>query len=257
MILVLSGTGDGRWITRELAGRGYRVNVMVSTSYGRELAYEDGAEQVLINLPGKNWAWLRINNVHVLVDARHPFAREDSGKLAHACKEHGVLYLAVGREETTVQSDGPVLPVYSMQEAAEKAAGLGKTIFLTTGSHGLEHFTRIKTAPGMRLVVRVLPEHRVIKKCQDLGIKPKDIVAMQGPFSKQINRALFKMYRASVVVTKDSGRAGGTDTKIEAALSLKIPVVLVKHPRNGGREHTRNEVVEIIRREFAPGSLPR
>lgn len=252
MILILSGTGDGRWLTGELARRGYRVEVLVSTSYGCELAVEDGAHRVLDQLPANPGSWLARAGCAAVVDTRHPFTREDSHELARACAELGIPFLAVGREETSVQPDSLVIPAYSLPEAAKKAAGLGNTIFLTTGSHGLEHFIDITKTHGARLVVRVLPEHRVIKKCQDLGIKPRDIVAMQGPFSKQINRALFKMYRASVVVTKDSGRAGGTDTKIDAARSLKIPVVLVKRPGFNGREYSREEVLQFILRQCPP-----
>jgi precorrin-6A/cobalt-precorrin-6A reductase len=78
--------------------------------------------------------------------------------------------------------------------------------------------------------VRVLPDHNVVKKCQELGLRPKDIIAMQGPFSKEMNRLMFKTFNASVVVIKESGRAGGTETKMSAALSLKIPVVVIKRP---------------------------
>lgn len=252
MILVLSGTGDGRLITCELTRLGYRVGVIASSSYGEELATEDGAVLVERGLPADRGVWLQRIKAQAVVDSRHPFARDNGTELARECEKLGILYLAVGREETSVQPGELVFPAFSMQEAAVKATSLGKTIFLTTGSHGLEHFTELQENHGIRLVVRVLPEHRVIKKCQDMNIKPKDIVAMQGPFSKQINRALFKMYRASVVVTKDSGQAGGTDTKIEAALSLKIPVVLVKRINTGGQELRRDEIISIINVKLAP-----
>ncbi len=254
MIVVLSGTGDGKWITGELTGLGYRVQLVAAPSgYNRELTVADRAAQLAGSLPVDPDDWLRGIEARALVDCRHPFARNNSAELACNCEKLGILYLAVGREETKVEPGGLVFPVYSMQEAAAKAAGLGKTIFLTTGSHGLEYFTTLQEQRGIRLVVRVLPEHRVIKKCQDMNIKPKDIVAMQGPFSKQINKALFKMYRASVVVTKDSGRAGGTDTKIEAALSLKIPVVLVKRINTDEQELGREEIINMIKTTLPPG----
>jgi precorrin-6A/cobalt-precorrin-6A reductase len=103
---------------------------------------------------------------------------------------------------------------------------------------------------GRRVVVRVLPDHQVIEKVRSMGVAPKDIVAMQGPFSKEMNRITFKMYNASVIVTKDSGRAGGTDTKIAAALQLKIPVVLIKRPKllekDGDTVHTYEQVLEKV-----------
>ena len=41
---------------------------------------------------------------------------------------------------------------------------------------------------------------------------------MQGPFSKEINKALFKFYGADILLTRDSGLDGGTDTKILCGL---------------------------------------
>ncbi|WP_027365336.1 precorrin-6A reductase [Desulfotruncus alcoholivorax] len=228
MILVLSGTGDGRKITKTLTGLGHRVCVLAATGFGRNLAVDDGAFMVNGSIESFQASWFIENGIQAVIDARHPFALKQEDTITRICSELGIMYLRVGREETALDSNDLIIPVFSMQEAAIKAAAVGRTIFLTTGSHDLEPFLEQRETHGFRLVVRVLPEHSIIRKCQDLGIGPKDIVAMQGPFSKQMNKALFKMYKTSVVVTKDSGKAGGTDTKIDAALSLKIPIVIVK-----------------------------
>lgn len=251
VILVLQGTRDGRMITKKLAGQGYQVGAIASMDYGRELAVEYGASLVESDLPDKAAAWLERLGVRAVVDARHPFAVTEENELAQQCRAMDIMYLRIGREEINLTHHELIHPVYSMSEAAEKAADLGKTVFLTTGSHNLEHFISLQDTHGIRLVVRVLPEHRVIKKCQDMGINTRDIIAMQGPFSKQINKALFKMYRAAVVVSKDSGRAGGIDTKIDAALDLKIPVVIVKRRSViAGNEYNWEEAVRIINRQL-------
>ncbi|AGL01805.1 precorrin-6A reductase [Desulfoscipio gibsoniae] len=251
MILVLQGTSDGGMITQTLTGQGYRVVAIASTDYGRELAVQYGATLVENELPSETEVWLKQLGVRAVVDARHPFGEMTDDRLAQHCQAMDIIYLHIGRDEINITCHELVHPVNSMPEAAIKAAGLGKTIFLTTGSHDLEYFVALQKTHNIRLVVRVLPEHRVVKKCQDMGIHTRNIVAMQGPFSKQINKALFKMYRAAVVVTKDSGRAGGTDTKIEAALSLKIPVVIVKRPSViARREYNWEEAVRVINRKL-------
>ena len=66
---------------------------------------------------------------------------------------------------------------------------------------------------------------------ESLGLTPKNIIALQGPFSTELNIALYKQYRADVIVTKNSGEIGGTDTKLEAAMALGLPVVMVDRPR--------------------------
>ena len=60
---------------------------------------------------------------------------------------------------------------------------------------------------------------------------PKEIVALQGPFSEELNIALYRQYGADVVVTKNSGEIGGTDTKLTAARKLGLPVVMIDRPK--------------------------
>ena len=60
---------------------------------------------------------------------------------------------------------------------------------------------------------------------------PKEIVALQGPFSEELNIALYRQYGAEVVVTKNSGEIGGTDTKLTAARKLGLPVVMIDRPK--------------------------
>ena len=38
-------------------------------------------------------------------------------------------------------------------------------------------------------------------------------------------------YEADVIVTKNSGEIGGTDTKLEAARELGLPVVMIDRPK--------------------------
>ena len=54
---------------------------------------------------------------------------------------------------------------------------------------------------------------------------------MQGTFSKNFNKALMDEYDISVIITKESGKTGGTASKIAAALDLGIQVVIVVRPK--------------------------
>ena len=64
-----------------------------------------------------------------------------------------------------------------------------------------------------------------------MGLTPKQIVAMQGPFSTELNVELFKHAGAEVLVTKNSGKIGGADTKLAAAKILNLPVVMIDRPK--------------------------
>jgi len=231
MIIVLLGTREGREISSLLAAKGYEVLAVTAT--------EKDLESLLKN-----------RKVRIILDASHPFPDGLSTLAKELCGTRGIPYIRFDREEVDLPKSPLLFPVYSFEEAAPQAAELGNTVFLTTGSYNLELFLKHPAMIGKRIVVRVLPDHRVIKAVQSLGVNPRDIVAMQGPFSKDMNRSTFKMYNASVIVTKDSGRVGGTDSKISAALGLKLPVVIIKRAKplekDGDTVHTYEQVLEKV-----------
>lgn len=230
MLLVLAGTSEGREITSILAANGYKVLSVTGESDFCKIVENQSFQLV--------------------VDTSRPFPENISSLAKDFCRQHNIPYIRFIREEVELPESPLLFPVYTWEQAAEKAAEFGSTIFLTTGSYNLKLFLQHPKLAGKRLVVRVLPDHQVIAKIQALGVAPRDIVAMQGPFSKEMNKITFKMYNASVIVTKDSGRAGGTDTKIAAALQLKIPVVIIKRPKllekDGDTVHTYEQVLEQV-----------
>lgn len=250
LIIVLEGSSEGRRLVKYLVQAGKRVGLVSYSSLEKGPDLEGTCFiKDAMSITGTPAEWLLKWRAEVVVDARHPFTPRAPGtkgdEWERACAHTGVVYYRVGRRETPLAGNDLVHIVFSMEEAAEIAARLGTNIFLTTGSHGWEPFLKLRDELGLRLVVRVLPEHKVVKKCQDMGFKPRDIVAMQGPFSKQVNKALFKMYRASVIVTRDGGRAGGTNSKLAAAAALGLPVVLVRN-KNSGRILDWREVLRLL-----------
>ncbi|MGI9953273.1 precorrin-6A reductase [Moorellaceae bacterium AZ2] len=251
MILVMGGTGEGWRLAKLLGNRGYKVVVWVRSAYGCRVARDEGVTSVqLYSVTEKTFSDLMEQyNLKVVVDLSLPFPNEISLKVEDLCNKYNLCYLRFLRSETELPDHPLIHQVYSWEEAARAAASLGDTIFLTTGTNNLEVFLSSNELKNKRIVVRVLPEHRVIKKCQDLGLAPRDIVAMQGPFSRELNKAIFRAYKAKVVVTRDSGAAGGTDTKIAAALALNIPVVIIKRPPMQLRQAVSSleEIVNIIR----------
>lgn len=234
MILVITGTKDGREITQLLVKEGYQVANLVLTEYGRELALADGAKKVLVAETNQVQIeqLMRGGTIKAVVDVSPPYNENSLALIKAQITNLAVPYVRYERESSQFKVNNLLHFVDSYQEAANLGGKLGNNIFLTTGSNYLEEFINHSALVGKRIVVRVLPEHRIIKKCQDLGISPKNIVAMQGPFSTQLNKVIFRTYKAQVVITKDSGKAGGLDNKLNAALELQIPVIIIRRPRN-------------------------
>ena len=233
MIFVMAGTQDGRELTRLLLEQGHEVLASAVSSYGRQLLEEGGNERLSVNAEEMDAEALqrcfREKHIRACVDASHPYAINASRNAMAACRAAGIGYLRYERDLTAMEYDR-TYPVHSYEEAAQTAASLGKVVFLTTGSRRLEKFTSSPWLKDCRLIARVLPTSEVLSLCEGLGLSPGQIVAMQGPFSAELNRELFTRYGAEVIVTKNSGSLGGTDAKVQAASALGLPLVVIDRP---------------------------
>lgn len=233
MIFVAAGTQDGRELASFLLDHGYDVAASVVSRYGEQLLADCRGRNLIINDQPLERAdmedYLRKHDIRLLVDASHPYAVNVSQNAMEACRVLGIPYIRYERELTELHYDKVIL-VHSYEEAAETAAGMGKRIFLTTGSRNLEKFTFSEALRDHVIIARVLPTEKVIGLCERTGLTPGQIVGMQGPFSKELNKELLKKYRADVIITKNSGAIGGTDTKFAAAEELDLPVIVIDRP---------------------------
>lgn len=235
MILLLGGTSEANGIAKILVERGYPVLLSTATPHGASLAGETGAQIHCGRLDsGQLRRLLDARGIRIVLDASHPFAESVSKNARLACADSSVVYLRFARRQEPLPDFPFIYPVGSYGEAAELSVKLGNTIFLSTGSKTAEIFIAASRTLGKRLIVRVLPDAAVIAKLLESGIKAGDIVAMQGPFGFELNLALFRHYRADVLVTKESGAQGGLKQKLEAAGALQMPVVLIRRPPEPG-----------------------
>ena len=254
MIFTAAGTQDGREIVRRLCAAGYDVAASVVSSYGQQLLAEqreNGGGRLLINdtpLDEEGLsAFFKEHGVHIFVDATHPYAVNVSRNAMTACAAEGIPYIRFERDLTDISYENVHL-VHSYEEAAEIAAHFGKNVFLTTGSRNLERFVKAKPLADCTLIARVLPTADVIALCEGLGLTPAQIIAMQGPFSRELNRAMYEKYKADVIVTKNSGTIGGTDAKFQAAADLGLPVVVIDRPvlAYPRMAHSFEEVMQFV-----------
>ena len=166
-----------------------------------------------------------------VIDATHPYAVQVQANIRFCCSKLDIPLTRIERP-ADAQDDWRKL-VHTVRDAHEAADALTETegpIFLTTGSHTLSVYTRV--IPPERLYVRVLPTMESLRLCQEAGILPSHICAMQGPFSQDLNLALFKELHIRTMVTKDSGAAGGLMEKVRAALALDIDILLIRRPNS-------------------------
>lgn len=235
MILVLAGTTEGREMVAELCARGYQVTAATLTAYGAELAGAAGAVASFLNGPLSEdglSALLRNRQFTALVDCTHPFAVNITKMAKQVCARYGLPYYRYARPAAELPVSPLIIRVEGWAEAVNAvAAPEFNNIFLAIGTRYLADFVRSPDLQGKRLIARVLPETDSITRCRSLGLPPRDIVALQGPCGRELNAALYNYYKADVVVTKDSGTAGGVEEKVSAALELDLPVIAVRRPQ--------------------------
>ena len=69
-----------------------------------------------------------------------------------------------------------------------------------------------------------------IANADSLGIPLDHIIAMKGPFSKELNCAIIRQFDIKVLVTKASGKSGGFWEKVEAASECGAELIVIRRP---------------------------
>lgn len=227
-IVIFSGTTEGRLLSHLLAEKGADVTVCVATEYGCE---EQGEAPGITVLTGRKTVEEMVELARgsdLCVDATHPYAVEVTKSVRRACDAAGVPCRRLLRDQS---ADTDALVVDSAEAAAQLLAGREGNILLATGMKELPAFACISPA---RLYPRVLPTGGSIAACEAAGIPHRNIIAMQGPFSMELNEALIRQFRIAYLVTKDGGKAGGFAEKVQAAENTGIELVLIRRPEETG-----------------------
>ena len=116
-------------------------------------------------------------------------------------------------------------------------------VFVTTGSKELSAFLELPDWET-RVYARVLSMPDVVKTCADMGFYGIHLIAMQGPFSEEMNRALLQQTKAAWLVTKDTGITGGFPEKVRAARSLGVRLVIIRRPEESGLDY--ESVLQVL-----------
>lgn len=230
-VLVIAGTSDARRIISKLAELGVSMAATVTTSFGRELLSEYENLEIQEGKLDSHGMVLLIKQFYVkcLVDASHPFAREASLNAIKACEQAGIVYIRYERTGSAFEGQR-VIRAGSYEEAAEKVSKLEGNILAAIGSNNLQILVSKIPDYKNRLFARVLPDSRIIAKCEELGLSAGNIIAVKGPFSEEMNIEMIKHCNAKAIITKDSGNEGGVLEKLGAAEKMGITAVVIDRP---------------------------
>lgn len=227
-ILIFAGTTEGRRLAEILSRSGAEAAVCVATEYGSQIMPSLPGIEVLEGRKDREEMRRLMEGEQFLaaVDATHPFAAEVSRNIRQSAEETGTEYIRLLRD----MGGAGAGEVFSSNETCAKALlGTEGNILLTTGSKELSVYCEAGLTE--RLYVRVLPSEESIRICREQGVTGSRIIAMQGPFSEEMNIALLKQYGIRHLVTKESGRTGGFREKVSAAEQAGAKLWVIGRPQ--------------------------
>ena len=244
-VLIFSGTSEGRELAEALARHNIGATVCVATEYGQEVMGRPKSGLLTVRagrmdekemeklIGGKEW--------RAVVDATHPFAEEVTKNIASACRSQGREALRLLREQGSQTFPGhKVVFVDTVKEAVDHLNQTAGNIFLATGSKSLAEYVG-GIQDTSRIYARILPVGEEVERCRGLGLSGNQIICMQGPFSEGLNLAMMEAVQASILVTKETSKAGGFPEKLAAAKRIGAETIVL--PGAGafaGRNFTKN-----------------
>lgn len=229
-ILIFGGTSEGRIISETLSKNNLSIHISVATEYGKQVLKEN---KNLSILEGRlNYEQMtelcKKNNYNFIIDATHPFAKEVSENIKKCAIVNNIQLIRFERKIIT-KNNRQIIYVQNATECKDLLLNTTGKILLTTGTKDLSIFCN-NSELRERLIVRILPAIESINQCYQNKLIGKQLIAMQGPFSIKMNKTQIEDYEISILVTKESGTPGGTDSKIVACLEKNIKCIIIKNP---------------------------
>lgn len=263
-LLIFGGTSEGRKLAFHACELGFTCLITVATPYGEELMEEEdwlaeshasasGHESCEQPLPGSssrhegsrtstdqgNLQVLqkRLNTQEMvelmervqpalIIDATHPYALEVSASIREACRLSQRTLIRVLRESEELADAREFVTVEQLCAALNENDEL---VFSTLGVKEAAALSQVRDY-GKRIWLRVLPFKDSLEACLAAGFPAKHLICMQGPFGEELNVAMFQHTGAKILLTKDSGSAGGFPEKIAAARRCGMKIYIWKRP---------------------------
>jgi len=253
MIGFILGTSEGRKILSLINKYTHDIAVSTATTYGGELLKEFNIKVLNTKPLNKEEMlnWIRVNKIDVLVDASHPYAQEVTKTALECANDLEIQYVRYERQGALENVNGEdIIRVKSYDEAIEIIKEIEGNVLNTTGGNNVSKFLNLDFK--YRIIHRILPSPKVLTKIVEAGINIKDIIALQGPISHELEKAFINQYYVKAILTKDSGIEGGVLEKLKAVRECKIKLIIIEKPKFNYDLVFNNEesLVEFLIKEY-------
>ena len=270
-IVIFSGTTEGHMLSDMLSRSGVEHHVCVASDYGSDVMDNNSLASIHVGrmdaLQMKDYLnGLDIRETDIVIDATHPYATEVTHNIKEAVKNIGAMYVRIQRD--SIDCDESINRYDSVAECAKALDATEGNILLTIGSNQLGAYCEnVSDETKKRTYVRILPVNESLKICGEQDIPSKNIIAMHGPFGRELNTALMKQYDIKHIVTKDSGVSGGFEEKLEASALVKARCHVINRPQDDegisiykafematGKKYDDDKKMSIVIAGYGPGS---
>ncbi|OOM80427.1 cobalt-precorrin-6A reductase [Clostridium sp. BL-8] len=235
MIGFILGTSEGRKILELINKYTNNIAVSTATTYGGELLKEFDIKVLNTKPLNKEemLSWIKVNEIEVLVDASHPYAQEVTKTALQCTKELNIKFIRYEREGALENiTDEDIIRVNDYDEAIEIIKKINGNVLNTTGGNNVVKFLDLDF--NYRIIHRILPSPKVLNKIVEARISIKDIIAMQGPISYELEKGFIEQYKVKAILTKDSGIEGGVLEKYKAVKDAHIKLIVIEKPKFTG-----------------------
>lgn len=221
-LLILGGTAEARALANAVTVRWPGLRVVTALAGRTENPLRPAGELSVGGFGGaKGLAdYLRATKVSALIDATHPFAAEISRNAARAAAETGVPRLLLARASWAFPPESGVEFVRSISAAKSALETRGKRIFLAIGRKEVSQFNELTDRFFLLRFVDA-PD------AAPLAAQHKVVLGRPGDFAAE--EKLLRSNAIDLLVAKNGG-SDASRAKIDAAITLGIPVILIDPP---------------------------
>ena len=246
MILLIGGTSETAPLASGIVRAGYEVLVSTATDAPLAIEVHPRLRRRMGRLDEEGLVTLaKERGIRAIIDAAHPYAAAAHAAALNAAKRLGIPCLVFRRPEAET-SGMPIYFAADHRKAAALAFADGRPVLITTGSRNLAPYAEAARRTGIPFAVRVLDAPESLTACREAGIAEERIIAGRGPFTFEANLAAIRRFGIGVIVTKESGRAGGLDAKLAAARQTNCLVVVIRRPEASAAELSYKSPAALI-----------
>lgn len=229
-VLVIAGTTESRKVIEDQLSQGRKVLATVATDLGADMLSEYPVDVHIGRLDEDGFLTLFSEHpVEKIIDASHPFAEIVTETVRKAARQAGIPYERAQRPEISYDYDRIHL-VKDAAEAIDLLNTMEGNVLLTTGVNTAALYEEGVSDAKRRVYIRVLDNASSLSGCEKAGYPADHVFGEMPPFTVADNLRLIRATDAAVLVSKDSGKSGGVDIKVEACRQAGIPMILIRRP---------------------------